>query len=133
MSVAARADRGSLALVLHSHMPYVEGFGTWPSGEEWIWEALGTSYVPLLDVLEDAAVTVSLTPVLCDQLEALPGEPGRRMDAWTDTFRVGAYRLDRADLERAGEPELRGLLDAERARSLLGEQVLEARLIRALG
>jgi 1,4-alpha-glucan branching enzyme len=25
--------RGSLAMVLHSHMPYVEGFGTWPFGE----------------------------------------------------------------------------------------------------
>src|SRR5437764_1164889 len=22
-------------------MPYVEGFGTWPFGEEWLWEALG--------------------------------------------------------------------------------------------
>ena len=32
-------DRGALALVLHAHMPYVEGFGTWPFGEEWLWEA----------------------------------------------------------------------------------------------
>jgi len=24
---------GDLALVLHSHMPYVEGFGTYPFGE----------------------------------------------------------------------------------------------------
>ena len=31
---------GALALVLHSHMPYVEGFGTWPFGEEWLWEAV---------------------------------------------------------------------------------------------
>src|SRR5882672_10054840 len=55
-------------------MPYVEGFGTWPFGEEWLWEAMATSYLPLLDVLarEEAAVTLSLTPVLCDQLEA-PG------------------------------------------------------------
>ena len=35
--------RGSLCLVLHSHMPYVEGFGTWPFGEEWLWEAMATS------------------------------------------------------------------------------------------
>ncbi|HMI68393.1 MAG TPA: hypothetical protein VK510_00275, partial [Solirubrobacteraceae bacterium] len=64
---------GRLAIVLHSHMPYVEGFGTWPFGEEWLWEAIATSYLPLLDVLEDgASVTLSLTPVLCDQLEA-PG------------------------------------------------------------
>ena len=43
---------GELALVLHTHMPYVEGFGTWPFGEEWLWEAMATSYLPLLDVLD---------------------------------------------------------------------------------
>ena len=54
-------------------MPYVEGFGTWPFGEEWLWEALATCYLPLLELLERGApLTVSLTPVLCDQLEA-PG------------------------------------------------------------
>ena len=42
---------GELALVLHTHMPYVEGFGTWPFGEEWLWEAVAGSYLPLLDVL----------------------------------------------------------------------------------
>src|ERR1035437_6811860 len=30
--------RGELAIVLHTHMPYVEGFGIWPFGEEWLWE-----------------------------------------------------------------------------------------------
>ena len=38
----ARAGPGELALVLHTHMPYVEGFGTWPFGEEWLWEAIAT-------------------------------------------------------------------------------------------
>lgn len=83
---------GELAIVLHTHMPYVEGggrwppragvadwanrhgFGTWPFGEEWLWEAVATSYLPLLEVLDTAPgaerVTLSLTPVLCDQLEA---------------------------------------------------------------
>ena len=63
-----------LSLVLHTHMPYVEGFGTWPFGEEWLWEAIATSYLPLLDVLDahPGTVTLSLTPVLADQLEA-PG------------------------------------------------------------
>ncbi|MBA2515147.1 MAG: DUF1957 domain-containing protein [Solirubrobacterales bacterium] len=63
---------GSLALVLHTHMPYVEGHGTWPFGEEWLWEAIATSYLPLLDVLDAAPgrVTLSVTPVLADQLEA---------------------------------------------------------------
>jgi len=64
---------GALGIVLHTHMPYVEGFGTWPFGEEWLWEAIATSYLPLADrVLGRAPITLSLTPVLCDQLEA-PG------------------------------------------------------------
>ena len=46
---------GRLAVVLHSHLPYVEGFGTWPFGEEWLWEAIATSYLPLLDVLQAGA------------------------------------------------------------------------------
>ena len=43
---------GRLVIVLHSHMPYVEGFGTWPFGEEWLFEAAATVYVPLLELLE---------------------------------------------------------------------------------
>ena len=71
--VKPRHDRGALAIVLHTHMPYVEGFGTWPFGEEWLWEAMVGCYLPLLDLLDAGApLTLSLTPVLCDQLEA-PG------------------------------------------------------------
>jgi hypothetical protein len=33
--VSRPSGAGELAIVLHSHMPYVEGFGTWPFGEEW--------------------------------------------------------------------------------------------------
>jgi 1,4-alpha-glucan branching enzyme len=70
---ADRSSAGELALVLHTHMPYVEGFGTWPFGEEWLWEAMAGSYLPLLDVLERRPpLTLSVTPVLADQLEA-PG------------------------------------------------------------
>lgn len=74
------AERGELALVLHTHMPYVEGYGTWPFGEEWLWEALATCYLPLLESFErhgaPVPLTLSLTPVLCDQLVA-PGVPER--------------------------------------------------------
>ena len=45
---------GELSIVLHTHMPYVEGYGTWPFGEEWLWEAIVTSYLPVLDVLDAA-------------------------------------------------------------------------------
>src|SRR6266567_26104 len=72
-SLRRMKPRGELAIVLHTHMPYVEGFGTWPFGEEWLWEAIATSYLPLLDLFDPARpapLTLSLTPVLCDQLEA---------------------------------------------------------------
>src|SRR5207237_6383063 len=101
-----RTDRpGELALVLHTHMPYVEGFGTWPFGEEWLWEAMATSYLPLLDVLarDDAALTLSLTPVLCDQLEA-PGIAERFL-AFLRDVRAETHRQDIEGC-RAGAPEL---------------------------
>jgi 1,4-alpha-glucan branching enzyme len=85
---------GALAIVLHTHMPYVEGFGTWPFGEEWLWEAIATSYVPLLDVLDahPGRVTLSVTPVLADQLEA-PGAM-ERLDAFLADVRPASHALD---------------------------------------
>jgi 1,4-alpha-glucan branching enzyme len=88
--------RGRLAILLHSHMPYVAGFGTWPFGEEWLWEAIATSYLPVLDALEDGApLTLSLTPVLCDQLE----EPGamERCLAFLREIRPASHALDAAE------------------------------------
>jgi 1,4-alpha-glucan branching enzyme len=84
-------------LVLHTHMPYVEGFGTWPFGEEWLWEAIATSYLPLLDVLDrhPGKVTLSITPVLADQLEA-PGALERCL-AFLRTIRPASHQLDADD------------------------------------
>jgi 1,4-alpha-glucan branching enzyme len=91
---------GRLSIVLHSHMPYVEGYGTWPFGEEWLWEAMTSSYLPLLSLLrEGAPITLSLTPVLCDQLEA-PGVPERFRAFLTDMRRT-THALD-AEGSRAG-------------------------------
>ena len=106
--MSAGRDRGALALVLHTHMPYVEGFGTWPFGEEWLWEAIATVYLPLLDLLEDARppVTVGLTPVLCDQLEALTGDAGARLREFLDGPTRIVHEEDAGGLERAGAPEL---------------------------
>ncbi len=93
---------GELAIVLHTHMPYVEGFGTWPFGEEWLWEAIAGSYIPLLDVLErDPPVTVSLTPVLCDQLAA-PGAQQRCLEFLRE-IRPESHRRDAAAFRTAGE------------------------------
>jgi 1,4-alpha-glucan branching enzyme len=106
-------DRGELALVLHSHMPYVEGFGTWPFGEEWLWEAMATSYLPLLDVLDGGApITLSLTPVLCDQLEA--PNVSERFLAFLRDVRAHTHRLDIEGC-RSGAPELVPELQASAA------------------
>ena len=66
-SAMAEESVGDLAIVLHSHMPYVEGFGTYPFGEEWLFDAVIRSYLPVLEVARDLTMTV--TPVLADQLE----------------------------------------------------------------
>ncbi len=95
---------GELAIVLHTHMPYVEGFGTWPFGEEWLWEAIATCYLPLLDVLGRAPLTLSLTPVLCDQLE----DPAAmaRCQSFLDEVRPASHQLDIAHYRAQGEPAL---------------------------
>ncbi|HEY3775858.1 MAG TPA: hypothetical protein VGL69_22845 [Solirubrobacteraceae bacterium] len=101
---------GELAIVLHTHMPYVEGFGTWPFGEEWLWEAIATSYLPLLEVLDDHSargahrtppVTLSLTPVLCDQLAA-PGAMERCV-SFLREIRPESHRRDIAELGAAAQ------------------------------
>jgi 1,4-alpha-glucan branching enzyme len=101
-------DRGELAIVLHSHMPYVEGFGTWPFGEEWLWEALAGVYLPMLRALREAPVTVGLTPVLCDQLEALRGDAGERFLEFMRTVRADIHAEDSRGLDEHGERELAG-------------------------
>ena len=127
-------DGGELAIVLHSHMPYVEGFGTWPFGEEWLWEAIATSYLPLLDVLDGGApITLSLTPVLCDQLEA-PGAL-ERCTAFLAGIRVESHRRDIA--AAAGEAGVVAALEHSAARYAWARERLAAErggdLLTALG
>ncbi|MFI4989530.1 MAG: 1,4-alpha-glucan branching protein domain-containing protein [Solirubrobacterales bacterium] len=100
-----RAGEGALAIVLHTHMPYVEGFGTWPFGEEWLWEAIVGSYLPLLGLLDAGApLTLSLTPVLCDQLEA-PGVAGR-LAAFVEQVRSHTHAEDATGLRAGGHEQL---------------------------
>ena len=99
-------DRGALALLLHTHMPYVEGFGTWPFGEEWLWEAVASAYMPLVPILDGAPVTVSLTPVLCDQFETLRGDAGDRYLRFLREIRAPIHAEDSSGLDATGKPEL---------------------------
>lgn len=64
-----------VAFVLHSHLPYVLGHGTWPHGSEWLYEAASETYIPLYRVIKQlleegiqAKITIGLTPVLSEQL-----------------------------------------------------------------
>ena len=81
---------GDLAIVLHSHMPYVEGFGTYPFGEEWLFDAVIRSYLPVLEVARDLTMTV--TPVLADQLE--DAGVRERLRRFLVEWRIGAAEAD---------------------------------------
>ncbi|MHB1537393.1 MAG: 1,4-alpha-glucan branching protein domain-containing protein [Solirubrobacteraceae bacterium] len=110
MSPVARSRAGgALSIVLHTHMPYVEGFGTWPFGEEWLWEAIASSYLPLLELLDGGApLTLSLTPVLCDQLEA---DVQARFERFVFDVRRATHVEDAAGLRRVGEEALAAELE----------------------
>lgn len=67
---------GSFCLVLHSHLPWLAHHGSWPVGEEWLYQSWANSYLPLVDMLSRLAeegkrdlVTLGLTPVLAAQLD----------------------------------------------------------------
>jgi 1,4-alpha-glucan branching enzyme len=96
---------GDLAIVLHSHMPYVEGFGTYPFGEEWLFDAFARSHLPVLEVAE--RLTVTVTPVLADQLDA--EGVGERMLTFLRRHRLAAAERDAAE----GEEPLRAAASAE--------------------
>ena len=87
------------------HMPYVEGFGTYPFGEEWLFDAFARSHLPVLDVAE--RLTMTITPVLADQLEA--DGVGERMLALP---RAPPGRRGRPRRGRAG-PRVRPAAEAE--------------------
>jgi len=109
---------GDLAIVLHSHMPYVEGFGTYPFGEEWLFDAVIRSYLPVLDVAEQLTMTV--TPVLADQLEDRGA--AERLRRFLTEWRIGAAE---ADLKQV-PAECRDACEAELARYRRALELLDA-------
>lgn len=109
---------GDLALVLHSHMPYVEGFGTYPFGEEWLFDAVIRSYLPVLEVARDLTLTV--TPVLADQLEDEGAR--RRLREFLVEWRIGAAEADLAEVPA----ECRPAVEAELGRCRRALALLDA-------
>jgi 1,4-alpha-glucan branching enzyme len=86
--------QGYLSLVLHAHLPFVrhpehERF----LEENWLFEAITETYVPLLQVLESwsadgmkAPITLTLTPTLCAMLmdPLLQSRYGKHLDRLID-------------------------------------------------
>jgi 1,4-alpha-glucan branching enzyme len=126
---------GRFCLVLHSHLPWLRGHGTWPVGEEWLYQAIAGSYIPVIQALERLAdaghrdlVTIGVTPVLAAQLDdpsmlrnagswigdwlwrtsELDDRPAAKREATEAT-----QRLERLEYHRAGfSPALRRLADS---------------------
>jgi len=116
--MSSEGTAGDLAIVLHSHMPYVEGFGTYPFGEEWLFDAVIRSYLPVLEVARDLTLTV--TPVLADQLEDRGA--AERLRRFLVEWRIGAAE---ADLPQVPE-ECRAACEGERHRYERALEMLDA-------
>ncbi|HEY5530505.1 MAG TPA: 1,4-alpha-glucan branching protein domain-containing protein [Candidatus Anoxymicrobiaceae bacterium] len=66
---------GYFSLVLHTHQPYVRKNGVFPVGEDWLYQVMADTYLPLLEMLAQlqhegltSCLAVTMTPVLCEQL-----------------------------------------------------------------
>jgi 1,4-alpha-glucan branching enzyme len=69
-------EQGLLAIILHAHLPFVR-HPEYPEflEEDWLYEAISETYIPLLNIFEGLAVdgvmarvTMGLTPPLCEML-----------------------------------------------------------------
>ena len=66
---------GALAFVLHGHLPYVRSRAAGSLEEDWYFQALSESYLPLLESLQrcvdqggEPRLTMSLSPTLLSLL-----------------------------------------------------------------
>lgn len=104
---------GSFIFVFHSHFPYVRKSGCWPFGEEWIYEGILETYLPLLEAIYNlkeknipAKISIGLTPVLLEQLSdpyMLAGFENYLSD------RLSRAEMDSRRFENSGERELERL------------------------
>jgi 1,4-alpha-glucan branching enzyme len=70
-----RPEPGDVALVLHTHLPYVAGHGVWPVGEEWLFQVWGCSWLPVTGLLQQLAdeghrdvLTLGVSPMVAHQV-----------------------------------------------------------------
>ena len=89
------------------------GFGTYPFGEEWLFDAVIRSYLPVLEVARDLTMTV--TPVLADQLE--DGGVRERLRRFLVEWRIGAAEADLPEVPAECRPAVEGGAGALPARA----------------
>jgi len=96
---------GSFCLVLHGHLPYVLRHGTWPHGEDWLYEAAAETYLPLLAMIDECVflnsnlrLTIGLTPILLEQLAHDHFKQG--FDHYL-TDRIERAQADRVEFEQS--------------------------------
>ena len=71
--------KGAIAVVLHAHLPYVRSAAPGSLEEDWFFQALLESYLPLLEMLEQTStdptctprITIGLSPTLLSLLSCL--------------------------------------------------------------
>ncbi|RZS39033.1 1,4-alpha-glucan branching enzyme [Herbihabitans rhizosphaerae] len=121
---------GTFCLVLHSHLPWLPHHGSWPVGEEWLYQAWAHSYLPLVDLLHRHAeegrrdvLTLGVTPVLAAQLD----DPYclRAMHDWLGTWHLRAQFA--GTRWRTGDPLLSDLAASEFAASSAALSEFESR------
>lgn len=119
---------GTFCLVLHSHLPWLARHGSWPVGEEWLYQAWSGSYLPVLDLLRRLGeeghrdvLTLGVTPVLAAQLD----DPYslRGMHDWLGGWQLRAHEAS----GRRGEPALTELGATEHRRAAAALGLFESR------
>ncbi|SHG04745.1 1,4-alpha-glucan branching protein domain-containing protein [Streptoalloteichus hindustanus] len=128
-----REPVGSFCLVLHSHLPWLARHGSWPVGEEWLYQAWAHSYLPVVDLAERMAerglrdvLTLGVTPVLAAQLD----DPYslRNFHHWLGTWQIRAHHAaTRWGGRWKADPALRELAAAEHRQASRALDVFENR------
>ena len=120
---------GTFCVVLHSHLPWLAHHGSWPVGEEWLYQAWAHSYLPMVDLLERFAaegrrdvLTLGVTPVLAAQLD----DP-YSVRAFHDWLGHWQLRAQHASTLWRGDPILRELAAAEHRTAVRATEELGTR------
>ncbi|MFJ4099974.1 1,4-alpha-glucan branching protein domain-containing protein [Amycolatopsis japonica] len=120
---------GTFCLVVHSHLPWLPHHGSWPVGEEWLYQAWAHSYLPMVDLLRRFAdegredvLTLGMTPILAAQLD----DP-YCIDAFHDWLGHWQLRSWHASTLWRGDPLLRDLAASEYRTALKASEELETR------